>query len=78
MARHQNAAVANLLQALITTSIGKIMAAFQQIINKLGVTTKRQLSVAAFNKGTTIGCKPRLDLTLCCNPEYDIYCLRVN
>jgi hypothetical protein len=38
--------------------------AFLIIFNRLGASTKRQLSVATFTNGTTIGCKARLDLTL--------------
>jgi hypothetical protein len=38
--------------------------AFLFNFNKLGASRKRQLCVAAFTNGTTIGCKPRLDLTI--------------
>jgi len=37
--------------------------AFLIIFNRLGASRKRQLVVAAFTNGATIGRKPRLDLT---------------
>jgi hypothetical protein len=48
------------------------------LTNRLGATDKHQPRVATFTNGITIGCKPRLDLTLISNSEHDILCRRVN
>ena len=84
-ARHQSATVANLQQALITPSVNRHRTAFLLIFNRLGATDQRQLASpkaptfgAAFANGTTIACKPRLDLTLIRSPECDIISRRVN
>ena len=47
-------------------------------ISMLGASDTHQPGVAAVAKGTTLGCKPRLDLMRIRSPEYDIHCRRVN
>jgi len=60
-ARQQYTAVALLQQILITQSEGKHTMACPFNFNMLGVSRMTLFRVAAFAKGMTISCKPRLD-----------------
>ena len=73
----ENAALVILKQVLITQSAGRHALALLIKIKEIGATRMHQLSVAAFTKGTTLGCKLRLDLAHSCSPEYDILCRQV-
>ena len=54
--QHQNAAVVILQQVPITPSVGGHTMAFLLIFNLLGASRERQLGVATFANGITIGC----------------------
>ena len=49
---------------MITQSAGRHALALLIKIKEIGASRMRHLGVAAFAKGTTLGCKLRLDLML--------------
>jgi hypothetical protein len=59
-AKHQNTAVARLLQVLITQSAGSHTSVCLLKIKLLGASSMPLLGVVALDKGTTIACEPRL------------------